>query len=343
MPKFSVYIGTSPFKNIECPDVRDWLIETILKMKRDPRVGEIYLDRRDDTPAYAVRNWFIERAKELKADIMIQVDSDMKPDYLRQDARPFWDTSFEFLINHNGPCIICAPYCGKAPVHNIFGFRWRSAMNPEKPVPHFSLEQFTREEAAILGGIQEVAAMPTGLIMIDMRCFEYLEPPHFQYEWKDKTESERVSTEDVFFTRNASLAGIPVYCNFDAWCGHWKEECVPPPIIMTVDMVRDQFKKALANGVKKGEKLVHVGGCRPKQSMSAQLHIDKGTLKKMADDNSGPTSRLHIPGYEEVATRLDAKDRAYYAGAGPREVATDVMPGHDDITLTDVGLAGGND
>jgi hypothetical protein len=316
LAKFSVLIFRSPFKNVEVPDCADWLIETILKMKKDARIGDIYLDRRDDTPAYAVRNWAVERAKELKVDFLLMVDSDMKPDLPRAGMVPFWDCAFEFAITHNGPSILAAPYCGKAPFHNCFAFCWRNRMNPDKPMPYFSLEQINREEAFQLAGIQEVAAMPTGLILIDMRAFDYLEPPHFQYEWKDKTESERVSTEDVFFTRNASLAGIPVYATWSSWAGHWKEELVPPPQIMTVDMVRDQFKKAIAHGITNKDKLVEVGGCRKKDSFATRVAIDKTTLQHIADDNSGPTARIVIPGDEQTATDAAEKEAWRTAGEG---------------------------
>ncbi|MEK0126623.1 hypothetical protein, partial [Bordetella pertussis] len=88
---------------------------------------------------------------------------------------------------------------------------------------------YSRAEASQFTGIGEVAALPTGLIMYDMRIFDMLEPkdenskPWFYYEWADKYQSEKASTEDVSATRDMSLVGqqvlgySPVFCAWDSW------------------------------------------------------------------------------------------------------------------------------
>src|SRR5262249_2426190 len=148
----------------------------------------------------------------------------------------FWDTTLEFMLAHNGPCVVAAPYCGPAPHENVYVFRWASFQTGH-PNPDNRLEAYTREEAAGLKSIQRAAALPTGLIMIDMRAIEAIKPPYFYYEWKTQEEMQKASTEDVTFTRDLAFAGIPIYCNWGAWAGHWKMKCVGKPHIIGPDDV----------------------------------------------------------------------------------------------------------
>jgi predicted O-methyltransferase YrrM len=202
------------------------------------------------------------------------VDSDMHPDMYngQPDARPFFQTSFDFLVNHypKGPCAIGAPYCGPPPHECVYVFQW-SNMRSHASHADFQLKMYERHEAAKMSGIQECAALPTGLIMYDMRAFELTEPkkdtdkPWFYYEWKDIYHSDKASTEDVTQTRDLSLAGVqawgynPVYCNWDAWAGHWKPLCVGKPLMIDAKNVSDKLKRAAELGVEQNVKLVNVG------------------------------------------------------------------------------------
>src|SRR5262249_10242601 len=185
--QFNVMFARFPglFSNgqAEQPDVTDWLVQTVIKAKSDPRIKSVMNFRKADTPIPMVRNECIERAQEKGADILVMVDSDMAPDlYLGRDrnARPFWDTTLEFVLDHAGPCVVAPPSCGPAPHENVYVFRWASHQS-DHPNPDNRLEAYTREEAAGLTGIRRAAALPTGLIMIDMRAIEAIKPPYFYY------------------------------------------------------------------------------------------------------------------------------------------------------------------
>jgi hypothetical protein len=107
-----------------------------------------------------------------------------------------------------------------------------------------------------MAGIQEAAALPTGLFAADVRLFGLTEPKKlgdpswFEYEYTDATKSEKGSTEDVFATRNLSLNGIlklgynPMFCAWSSWAGHWKPKCVGKPNLLTADMVAENFRQA---------------------------------------------------------------------------------------------------
>ena len=258
MDPVRVMICRFPYGAQEHPDAADWLVPTAIKIREDERVSEIITQRFNDTPITMTRNQAVETAKHQKADFLLFLDSDQAPDaYLAANpyrigvdpnAKPFWDSSFDFMVEHRanrGPCLVAAPYMGPPPIENCYIFRWRTQASDD-PNQGFSLEQWTREEAALAHGIEQVAALPTGLILIDMMAFDHIKPPYFYYEWTDEFERQKASTEDVTFTRDCSLNGVPCYVNWDAWAGHHKLKNVGRPIILTSDVVSDKMQKAAA-------------------------------------------------------------------------------------------------
>lgn len=223
----------------EVPDIREWMVPLVAKHSKDERIGEIKIWNLSDTPITMTRNRCVLQAREYGVDFLVMVDSDMKPDI----TGDFFGTSFDYLVEHygDGPRCVGAPYCGPPPNECVYVFRWQNRMS-DSSNPDFQLEMYDRHTAASLTGIQECAALPTGLIMYDMRCFDLTEPvddgdqPWFYYEWSDRHASEKASTEDVTMTRDLSVVGVkrlgynPVMCNWDAWAGHWKPKCVGKPV-----------------------------------------------------------------------------------------------------------------
>lgn len=258
MRKVSVLVARFPFGASEHPDTSDWMISTIGKMKADERIGEVLATRVDDTPITMSRNRVLKQALDSKSDFCLMLDSDMAPDLAIPGAKPFWDTSFDFALNHEGPCVVAAPYCGPPPNENVYVFRW-ARVQGDHPNPDLRLEQYPREEAAGRIGFEEVGALPTGLILIDMRAIPLLPPPWFEYEWKDPPfNTEKGSTEDVFFTRNLSNVGVPQYVAWDSWAGHWKSKCVSKPQVMTCESVRAQLREAVLSGRRDAVRLTNV-------------------------------------------------------------------------------------
>ena len=274
--KFNVGIVTFSYGgnggiSSEHPDIREWMIPLVANASKDPRIDQIRIWNLSDTPITMTRNRAVLQAREFGVDCLIMVDSDMKPDMNagQPDAKPFFDTSFDFFVNHyhKGPCVIGVPYCGPPPVECVYVFRWTNMAN-ENPNPDFQLEMYDRHTAVKMAGIQECAALPTGLIMYDMRAFELTEPktaedkPWFYYEWKDLYQAEKASTEDVTMTRDVSLVGTqklgynPVYCNWDAWAGHWKPKCVGKPQVIAAGGVSKKLKDCWEGKVEPGVKIV---------------------------------------------------------------------------------------
>jgi len=255
----------------EVPDIREWMTPLVAKLSRDSRVADTRVWNLSDTPITMTRNRAVLMARELGVDVLVMVDSDMRPDVCagQSDAKPFFDSSFDFLIEHyaRGPVVIGAPYCGPPPTESVYVFRWQNQQS-DNANADFQLEMYDRYTAAKMGGIQECAALPTGLIMFDMRAFALTEPqkegdrPWFYYEWSDRYAAHKASTEDVTMTRDLSLIGTqrlgynPVFCNWDSWAGHWKPKCVGKPVVISASGVSAKLREEWAAGVEPGVKLL---------------------------------------------------------------------------------------
>lgn len=248
MPKYSVLIARFPYGGIEPSKGVDWLLKILPAIKSDKRISEVSTITLDDTPITMTRNKACRIALEHNVDFLLMIDNDVVPDW--HASRPFWDSSFQFLVDFKQPAIVAAPYCGPPPLENIYVFRWRTHES-DKPDDEMdvSLQQYTREEAFDRVGIEEVAALPTGLLLMSVAVLKNprLTKPWFCYEYTDDYCTEKATTEDVYFTRNASLAGIPVFCNWDSWAGHIKKKVVGKPNILTADLFRQRVQEIIRN------------------------------------------------------------------------------------------------
>lgn len=303
--KFTVGIVTFSYGgnggiSSEVPDIREWMVPLVANASRDPRIENVRIWNLADTPITMTRNRAVLQARQAGVDVLVMVDSDMKPDLPLPDAKPFFQSSFDFLVNHyhRGPCVIGVPYCGPPPNECVYVFRWQNRES-DHAGPDFQLEMYDRKTAVTMAGIQECAALPTGLIMYDMRCFELTEPrspedkPWFYYEWKDVYASDKASTEDVTNTRDLSLVGVqklgynPVYCNWDAWAGHWKPKCVGKPALLEAKGVSQKLRQAVEDGYDAGTKLVCLQappllGAKTKgDRMEDYVRLSDGSLQKM--------------------------------------------------------------
>jgi hypothetical protein len=269
---YKVAVARFPGDGTERKETVGWLIKTVCEMSRDPRISDIHSICIASTPIYASRNKAVLEAREAGCQYALFLDSDMAPDIPLPGAKPFWATAFDFMVARReaeatadpddlkpggrlAPATIAAPYCGPPPNELCYVFHW-SSQESDTPNPNFRLEMIPREMAAMKAGIEEVAALPTGLILYDMRVFDVLPVPWFDYEWTDATKSERASTEDVFQTRNASLLGLPQYAAWSCFSGHMKMKLVGRPTIVTRDQVHTSLAEAVLRGLDSDDRLV---------------------------------------------------------------------------------------
>ena len=284
--KLNVFFGFPTYAATGGPptvawDIVPWFSKLYAKLYHaretgaDQRLGEFSVTTVSDTPATLTRNRLVRQAQAAKADVLVMIDSDqgMMLHEHEYGFKPFFESSFDFLYEHydKGPVVVAAPYCGPptGDNENMYVFRWR--IRAERGVETlFALDQYTREEAAMMTGICECAALPTGAIMYDMRCFDLLEPPYFRYEWKKDYvngkevcyEDDKAATEDVQNTRDISMAGLlkygynPVFCNWDSPVGHWKPWCVPGrPKVYSAACVASTLREAIIKNIMPGDTL----------------------------------------------------------------------------------------
>ena len=321
----------------EHPDIREWWAELVLKMRDDPRIGSVTTKVIGDTPVTMVRNKFVQLARASGAHVLVMVDSDQSPNFHRgeSDWKPFFETAFDFLYErYTKGKVTCvgAPYCGppglKVGSESVYVFVWRNDGIHGRETP-IRLEQYTREEAALMTGIQECAALPTGMIMYDMRCFDLIEPTkmlkdkvldaykqgemtkaqamnalregYFYYEWENGWACDKASTEDVQNTRDISLAGMqvlgynPMFCAWDSWIGHHKPWCVGRPRIYSVESISGNFRQAVELGNEAGERMMEMRSDFWEQY--EKIHGSKVATPKdgkqfLADDHVTPQVQL---------------------------------------------------
>lgn len=247
MESFRVMLARFPGRGQEHPHVTDWCIDTAIAAVRDTRVQEFSKWWHIGTPVDVLRNAAVAEAKTRKAHILLMIDSDMQPDHENEQLpslAAFWTSSFEFFCSHwsHGPCVIGIPYMQSYTQPAAYGL----AKIGNGPETMYDLTHLSPAEAIRATGITEVPVVGTGLVMIDMRAFEpfvsrwsqertELALPYFYYTYLDKARTKIKNTEDIVFCANAFEAGLPIYCNWDAWSVHWKYVAVCKPTFEELD------------------------------------------------------------------------------------------------------------
>lgn len=293
------YAGNSTGSAL-CWESSEWLGRSINRLHTEPqfvdRIRHVGMRSFADTPVTMVRNQAVQEARKLGADLLIMLDSDMVPDVHLHDgvdptATPFLDVAIDAIYRHwdKGPLVIGAPYGGPPPHENIYVFDWESKNNFGEEAP-FELRQYTRNESLKMAGLHECAALPTGLILFDMRIFDIVAPPYFFYEMAEPYHDKKDSTEDVCSTRNMSIACIdrhgynPLLCAWSSWAGHRKNWVVGKPQKYTAELV----SKTLKDAYRRGE--------------NSEREIDLSQLIDASQFPMGPRNRLSAVDKESPCT-----------------------------------------
>jgi hypothetical protein len=226
------------------------------------------------------RNQAMSACREGGFDCVLMLDSDNEPDgALERDpeAKPFWGEAFNLLYQRKiagKETIVAAPYCGPPPAPGEcdggeipYLFQWENNES-DNPSPSFRLRLISRHEAALMRGMHRVAALPTGCCLLSIGVIDGMKRPYFYYEF-DEENAHKKSTEDVVFTRNASLlwqqkGGDNIcFAACDSWAYHHKTKVVGRPSIMPVEMVSEDFRRAVLDGHNAGDKLIDVNPAIP--------------------------------------------------------------------------------
>lgn len=214
------------------------------------RIENVHVSYCHGYPTDRMRNAACKQAKRDGFSFLLMIDDDTKPDLGGYpEAVPFLKSAIDFMLAHDGPCVVGAPYCGSPPLQEVMVMKNREYAPDLLDGCGLKLDKYTRDEASVLTGIQRVAALPTGCMLIDLRVLDILPPPWFSYEYDDAPFNTKLaSTEDIVFSRNCDWLGIPQYCHWSAWAGHQKTYLTGKPLPAPVADIPGSIYKAWSNG-----------------------------------------------------------------------------------------------
>lgn len=244
-----------PGRGSERQECVDWMLNLVMGYANSPDIELLRPIRVNDTPAPMIRNQAVQIAQDHKVDLLLMVDDDMEPDYLYKPgsknhdprAKPFVSEALKFIKTIDEPAIIAAPYVGPPPEEPVYVFNWKWKTQPGKTFAA-NLEMIDRDIASQMAGIGQVAALPTGLMLFDMRVFDILPHPYFYYEATDNRWVQKATTEDVAFSRDCALVRIPIYCAWDSWAAHIKTYRCLKPQREGVEVVNARLREIVAKG-----------------------------------------------------------------------------------------------
>jgi len=224
------------------------------QMVNHPRMNQLEIAYSYGYPTDRCRNHVVKSARENGFQFLLALDNDMRFDLelgRSPEAKPFLPTSLEFALKQSAPVFVGAPYCSAPPAQEVVVMKHREYC-PDQPGGFGKkLDKYTRDEAAERRGIERVAALPTGCLLMDLRAFDVIAPPWFYYEYTDSPYNTALaSTEDVVLTRNADWCGISQWVNWDAWAGHHKTYETGRPRVCPVDSVPRAVWDAIKAGAK---------------------------------------------------------------------------------------------
>jgi hypothetical protein len=254
--KISLLVNVFTYSKSVGADVFVYTHAAHMLPKTLPRVHDVAVSYTTGYPTDRVRNAVVKEAKANGHQFVLMLDDDMHPDlglssslHRDEQAVPFLPAALEFALAHDGPCCVGAPYTAGPPYQEVVVMKNRQRF-PDLPDGCGGfLDKYTRDEAAVMRGIQRVAALPTGVMLVDLRILDILEPPWFSYEFKDPPYNTALaSTEDVVFSRNCDWMGIPQYCAWSSWAGHCKQYTTMKPVISPVPEIPRSIWKALDKG-----------------------------------------------------------------------------------------------
>lgn len=255
-------------------------------------------------------------------DLYLNKDSNAKPFF-----QSSFDFLYERKMR-NLPTVVAAPYCGPPPhptaggMENVYVF-YADDLETGNLEAGFTFESYSRQQAAQMSGIQPIAAGPTGCIMYTTDAFDLMPVGErtqdevlelykegkitkarakrlmnmqswFFYEFTDSQQTRKASTEDVTNTREIQLAGCAkhnepvVFCNWDAWAGHYKPKCVGRPNPVHIGEINDLYLEAVENSITSSEEVIDL----PSRSIEETNEEDEEQLEFASEINAEVTPRI---------------------------------------------------
>ena len=183
----------------------------------------------------AARNHGVKEAREEGATHLLMIDPDVAIDAFvgtEPWAKKWWSEAWYFAKRDGPPLVLTAPYAGQLQKVHVF-YRDKEGVN----------RRYSWNDAGKMSGWSQVNAVGSGLMLIDMRVFDLLDKhddslnqhrPYFRDIYADERETELDYTPDVYFCERCREVGVPIWVNWDCWCGHWQLQRVTSPRCGTI-------------------------------------------------------------------------------------------------------------
>jgi hypothetical protein len=208
------------YQNWEHPCIGSSLATICIRANNDPNIEDIHEWWMNQAPLDAARNEAVLIARSRSATHILMVDNDQVPDL--DPSKPFWTTAWNHAWTYGDPCVVVAPIQaadGTVCVH-------KDVVDGEGK---HHLRRMTAEDVAGKTGVERVPGSNVALALIDMRIFDALPVPWFRFEYEKPFHNRVTATEDILFTGALARYDIPVFCAWQAWCGHVKDKILGKP------------------------------------------------------------------------------------------------------------------
>ena len=244
MPRYRVLVARLCASGFHRAEVTNWIIELVVASLTQPKLIELLDNDILHVPIQqcgtdVARNRIVKVARERKADLVFMVDDDMRPPV------GWFQAAVEFLTNHQGPAVLGCPYVCAPPREEVQVFDWGGDESGTAGHP-WGIEHVGRNDACRRKGIERCDQIGTGCIAYRTDAFERIPAPWYAYTYNED-HTAHVETEDCYCHRHLAQAGVPLYCHWDFWAGHWKGKwCEKPQRIEQKDIDRAYLEAARA-------------------------------------------------------------------------------------------------
>ncbi len=225
--KLKVLIGRPFGYAAEHPDMGRWLGETFLFFRGHPDFEVVTVADQHSSRILLNRNQMAQTALKGGFDYLLMADPDHAPDMYvgkagHPEAAPFVAMATKFMIEHPFSVI-------GAPALSDHG---QQLVNVFVPDEKLEARRLTHAEAAARHAkphIEQVTAIGTGAMMLDVNVFRRLPHPYFNDLYSDETHTELSVSQDIYFTSQCTNSGIGVYACWYSWWGHHKSKILGAP------------------------------------------------------------------------------------------------------------------
>lgn len=249
MPKYTIAIARPSSNGWERSEVGTFLFQATEASTQNPEIAP-YIQNLlhiplTKFPTNVCRNILVRECQNMRVDYLMMVDNDSEIyNGIREPSGKVhpgtFETFFTFLRKQSKPSVIAAPYCSGDGQVQVLKFTTDQVV--QHPLDSFRIMQTNREFAASKTGFEKVDSIGTHCIMFDMRVFDAIPKPYFSYQYNED-ETEVIETEDCWCMRHLFYAGVPVYCGWDFWSGHFKESRIYKPPVLDDKAVPEYFMK----------------------------------------------------------------------------------------------------